>query len=96
MLRKVKTVEVLCTVVTEKGETSAVKARVAVNKINELLGNGLTGKMLYDLKKLGKAETTDQHGNKFVYEIVPESEKSVQATEVATMNESKKVDEVQK
>lgn len=77
-LRKVNTIKIKCTVTTANGTTEELTARVAVNKICKLNGNGLNGHTLYQLKKTGKVETTDIFGNKFIYELLAGTERGVQ------------------
>jgi hypothetical protein len=87
MRRKVKTIEVQCDVTTPAGTSESIRARVAVNKINTLNGNGLTTEALHELRKKGTCSSVDSIGNKYVYTLLTGSEKDVDVAEVASMNE---------
>lgn len=87
MRRKVKTIKVKCTAILPNGESKDVVARISVNKINTLKGNGLTSKALYDLAKKGTCETVDHLGNKYVYELLKGTERGVLLTDVNRINE---------
>lgn len=80
--RKVKTVKIKCSVTTINGETKDTTARIVLSKLNQIQGNGLSSKNLYDLVKLGSCQTKDVSGNVFKYEILPGSEKSLSRAEL--------------
>lgn len=83
-LQPIKVVKIKCTATTIGGESSAVDAVIGYNKINQLSGNGLTSANLYELAKKLRTETTDIYGNKFVYEILNETEVPVETTTSST------------
>lgn len=88
MMRKVKTVEVQCDVTTPQGTSESIRARVALNKISLLNGNGLTSEALYELRKKGTCSSVDAIGNKYVYTLLTGTEKDVSVEEVSSMNEA--------
>ncbi len=66
---QVKAVKIKCTVTLANGDTKSTVATIGYNKINQLGGNGLTSKNLYDLRKHGRCES-EYNGTKFTYQIV--------------------------
>lgn len=86
MRRKIRTIKVKCTAILPNGESKDVVARISVNKINRLNGNGLTSQALYKLAKTGKCETVDHLGNAYVYELLKGTERGVLATDIANIN----------
>ena len=84
--RRVRTVKIECVVTLPNGKTESVVARVAVNRIGNIGGNGLTGEALYQLRKTGTCETKGADGNTYLYRVLTGTEKAVPADDLAVMN----------
>lgn len=70
--KSVKLAKIKCTVTTADGaKTDTVEATIQFNKLNQLNGNGITAKNLYELRRTGKTVSQDVHGNVYTYELIP-------------------------